>query len=66
MAPPPPAMLNGNLSNGIANNNKPSNTITPPNHAGLLKEIETGNKSHISLLLFLRRIETNKKCNLCI
>jgi hypothetical protein len=44
MAPPPPAlpMLNGNLSNGIAN--KPANIITPPNHAGLLKEIETGNK----------------------
>ena len=51
MAPPPPAMLNGNLSNGIANN-KPSNIITPPNHAGLLKEIETGNKSQILLLLF--------------
>lgn len=41
MAPPPPALPNGNLSNGIpikANNN----IVTPPNHAGLLKEIETG------------------------
>lgn len=44
MAPPPPALPNGNLSNGIVNNNKPANIITPPNHAGLLKEIETGNK----------------------
>ncbi|KAL7044313.1 hypothetical protein ACKWTF_001880 [Chironomus riparius] len=70
MAPPPPAMLNGNLSNGIANN-KPSNIITPPNHAGLLKEIETGNKSQILLLLLLhkylpQRIKANEKCNLCI
>jgi hypothetical protein len=41
-APPPPALPNGNLTNGIA---KPNNIITPPvnnNHAGLLKEIETG------------------------
>ena len=40
MAPPPP-MPNGNLSNGLV---KPANIITPQNnsHAGLLKEIETG------------------------
>jgi hypothetical protein len=42
MAPPPPALPNGNLSNGITNNIKPANTIAPSNHAGLLKEIETG------------------------
>ncbi|KAG5675140.1 hypothetical protein PVAND_005068 [Polypedilum vanderplanki] len=43
IAPPPPALPNGNLSNGITTNNKPANIITPPpNHAGLLKEIETG------------------------
>lgn len=40
MAPPPP-MPNGNLSNGIG---KPAHAITPQSnsHAGLLKEIETG------------------------
>lgn len=64
MAPPPPAMLNGNLSNGIANNNnKQNNIITPPNHAGLLKEIETGNKSQIIFLLFLTRFYMQKKTN---
>lgn len=42
MAPPPPMpMSNGNLSNGIV---KPANIITPQtnNHAGLLKQIESG------------------------
>ena len=44
MAPPPP-LPNGNgnlLTNGVGKQN--ANIITPPshNHAGLLKEIETG------------------------
>jgi hypothetical protein len=39
MAPPPP-MPNGNLSNGMP---KPANIITPNNnHAGLLRQIESG------------------------
>jgi hypothetical protein len=52
MAPPPPALPNGNLSNGITNNNnnnKPANIITPSNHAGLLKEIETGNELVVAI-----------------
>lgn len=42
MAPPPPALPNGNLlTNGVSKPN--ANIITPPSHhAGLLKEIETG------------------------
>lgn len=43
MAPPPPALPNGNISNGIM---KPKNILSPPAapaNAGLLKEIETGN-----------------------
>lgn len=38
MAPPPPALPNGNLSNGMKNN-----VMSPPMMGGLLKEIETGN-----------------------
>lgn len=47
MAPPPP-ILNGILSNGTA---KPANIITPQNnHAGLLKEIETGKQVFFLLM----------------
>lgn len=62
MAPPPPAlpMSNGNLSNGISNNNNNKTTTTPSNHAGLLKEIETGNYLFLFMLMQERSINISK------
>jgi hypothetical protein len=41
MAPPPPNLIvpNGKLTNGVS---KPPPVVTHNNHAGLLKQIESG------------------------
>lgn len=39
MAPPPPTMPNGKLTNGVS---KPPQVVPNNNHAGLLKQIESG------------------------
>jgi hypothetical protein len=54
MAPPPPVLLNGNLSNV---NGKPNNVVSPPINVGLLKEIETGkdDELYVSCSLFIKQ-----------